>query len=91
LESSKTRATLKAQSVVSKRPFAGVDSQWSASPPTSKGKYQLFPDLTPAEYEALKTSIADRGVDIAIIVDAEFGTGSSSLCTLAFIYEIPEP
>ncbi len=37
----------------------------------AKSKYNLFPDLTPAEYEALKTSIADRGVDIPIIVDGE--------------------
>jgi ParB-like chromosome segregation protein Spo0J len=38
---------------------------------TVKSKYNLFPDLTPAEYAALKSSIADRGVDIPIIVDAE--------------------
>ena len=36
-----------------------------------KSKYNLFPDLTTVEYEALKASIADRGVDIPIIVDDE--------------------
>ena len=32
-------------------------------------KYHILPDLFPEEYEALKASIADHGVDIPIIVD----------------------
>ena len=34
-----------------------------------KSAYQILPDLLPEEYEALKASIAERGVDIPIIVD----------------------
>ena len=33
--------------------------------------YRIIPDLLPEEYEALKASIADRGVDIPIIVDQD--------------------
>jgi ParB-like chromosome segregation protein Spo0J len=39
--------------------------------PTKKGKYQIFHDLLPDEYEALKTSIAERWLDIPIIVDQD--------------------
>jgi site-specific DNA-methyltransferase (adenine-specific) len=35
----------------------------------STSPYQILPDLLPQEYEALKASIAERGVDIPIIVD----------------------
>ena len=33
--------------------------------------YQILPDLLPEEYESLRASIADRGVDIPIIVDQD--------------------
>ena len=33
--------------------------------------YHILPALLPEEYEALKASIAERGVDIPIIVDQE--------------------
>ena len=36
---------------------------------TQHSPYQILPDLLPEEYEALKASIAERGVDIPIIVD----------------------
>ena len=39
--------------------------------PTTKGKYQIMPDLTPEAFADLKASIAERGVDIPIIVDDE--------------------
>ena len=39
--------------------------------PEGKSKYNIFPDLMPAEYEALKASIAKRGVDVPTIVDEE--------------------
>ena len=32
-------------------------------------KYHILPDLLPEEYEALKASIAERGVDIPKVVD----------------------
>ncbi len=35
----------------------------------AKSKYQIFPDLVPLEYEALRTSIPQCGVDIPIIWD----------------------
>jgi hypothetical protein len=34
-----------------------------------KYKYQFIPDLLPEEYKLLRASIAQRGVDIPIIVD----------------------
>ncbi len=34
-------------------------------------KYQLFGDLMPDEYEGLKASIADHGVEVPILVDQE--------------------
>src|SRR5438552_174670 len=36
---------------------------------TQRSPYQLFPDLTPDQFRALKSSIADRGVEVPIIVD----------------------
>ena len=36
-----------------------------------KTKYQLLPDLLPEEYDLLKASIADHGVEVPIIVDQE--------------------
>ena len=36
-----------------------------------KTRYQFLPDLLPEEYEALKASIAERGVDVLIIVDQD--------------------
>ena len=36
--------------------------------------YQILPDLLPEEYESLRASIADRGVDIPIIVDEKGST-----------------
>jgi len=36
-----------------------------------KGKYQIMPALAPAEYAALKASIAERGVDDAPVEDEE--------------------
>ena len=32
--------------------------------------YQVFPDLSPEEFETLKRDIADRGVQVAIEIDA---------------------
>jgi len=36
---------------------------------TDGTKYQVMPDLTPIEYEALKADIAERGVLIPVEVD----------------------
>lgn len=36
-----------------------------------KSRFEFLPDLTPEEFESLKASIADRGVDVAIIVDQD--------------------
>ncbi len=35
----------------------------------NRSPYQILPDLLPDEYESLKATIAERGVDIPIIVD----------------------
>jgi hypothetical protein len=52
-----------------------------AVPPLRQGpaqgarpKYQLFPDLAPAEFEALRADIAKRGVLIPVEVDEEGNT-----------------
>ena len=37
-------------------------------------KYHILPDLLPEEYESLRASVADRGVDIPIIVDEKGST-----------------
>ena len=34
-------------------------------------RYKFFPDLLPEEYDLLKTSIADHGVEVPIVVDQE--------------------
>ena len=36
-----------------------------------KTKYQLLPDLLPEEYDFLKASIDDHGVEVPIIVDQD--------------------
>ena len=33
--------------------------------------YQIFPEMTPEEFESLKASIAEHGVDVPVIVDQE--------------------
>ena len=37
----------------------------------SNNRYQFLPDLLPDEYEALKASIAERGVEVPVIVDQD--------------------
>lgn len=39
-----------------------------------RSPYQILPDLLPVEYEALRASIAERGVDIPKVVDQEGNT-----------------
>lgn len=36
-------------------------------------RYQLLPDLTPEEYAALKADIAEHGVLVPVVIDAETG------------------
>lgn len=36
-----------------------------------RSNYQFFPDLLPEEYEALKLDIAERGLQVPIIVDQD--------------------
>ena len=36
-----------------------------------RSRYQFLPDLLPEEYEALKASIAEQGVEVPIIVDQD--------------------
>ncbi len=38
---------------------------------TDHRRYQFLPDLLPEEYEALKASIAERGVEVPVIVDQD--------------------
>ncbi|HVB27379.1 MAG TPA: ParB N-terminal domain-containing protein, partial [Mycobacteriales bacterium] len=37
------------------------------------GRWQLFPDLMPEKFAALKAEIAERGVIVPVVIDAETG------------------
>jgi len=41
------------------------------APATSRAPYQLMPDQTPEEYQALKADIQKRGVQVAVLIDED--------------------
>ena len=46
-----------------------------------RSKYQIFPALTAEEYQGLNNSIAQRGVDVPIIVDDDGGSSTAFIVT----------